>query len=100
MFSWDKTLSFEGETGPYVQYTYARTCSLLKKADIEIDDNVDFSILTDKESFNVIKKLEGFKAAVLGSHDKYEPFYVTRYVVGLAQEFNRFYHECPIILMM
>lgn len=98
MFSWDKTLSFEGETGPYVQYTYARTCSLLKKADIEIDDNVDFSVLTDKESFNVIKKLEGFKAAVLGSHDKYEPFFVTRYVVGLAQEFNRFYHECPIIV--
>lgn len=98
MFSWDKTLSFEGETGPYVQYTYARTCSLLKKADIEIDDDVDFSVLTDKESFNVIKKLEGFKAAVLGSHDKYEPFFVTRYVVGLAQEFNRFYHECPIIV--
>jgi len=98
MFSWDKTLSFEGETGPYVQYTYARTCSLLKKADVEIDDNVDFSVLTDKESFNVIKKLEGFKAAVLGSHDKYEPFFVTRYVVGLAQEFNRFYHECPIIV--
>jgi arginyl-tRNA synthetase len=98
MFSWDKTLSFEGETGPYVQYTYARTCSLLKKADIEIDDNVDFSVLTDKESFNVIKKLEGFKAAVLGSHDKYEPFFITRYVVGLAQEFNRFYHECPIIV--
>ncbi len=98
MFSWEKTLSFEGETGPYVQYSYARTCSLLKKADIEIDDNVDFSVLTDKEAFNVIKKLEGFKTAVLGSHDKYEPFFITRYVVSLAQEFNRFYHECPIIV--
>lgn len=98
MFSWEKTLSYEGETGPYVQYTYARTCSLLKKANIEIDANVDFSILTDKEAFNVIKKLEGFKAAVLGAHDKYEPFFITRYAVGLAQEFNRFYHECPIIV--
>lgn len=98
MFSWDKTLSFEGETGPYVQYTYARTCSLLKRAEIEVDDNVDFSILTDKEAFNVIKKLEGFKSAVLGAHDKYEPFYITRYIVGLAQEFNRFYHECPIVV--
>lgn len=98
MFSWEKTLSYEGETGPYVQYTYARTCSLLKKADIEIDENVDFSILTDKEAFNVIKKLEGFKAAVLGAHDKYEPFFITRYAVALAQEFNRFYHECPIIV--
>ncbi len=98
MFSWDKTLSFEGETGPYVQYTYARTCSLLRKADVEVDDNVDFSVLTDKEAFNVIKKLEGFKAAVMGAHDKYEPFFVTRYAVSLAQEFNRFYHECPIIV--
>ncbi|MGB4438252.1 MAG: arginine--tRNA ligase [Sedimentibacter sp.] len=98
MFSWDKTLSFEGETGPYVQYTYARTCSVLRKADMEVSDDADFSVLTDKESFNVIKKLEGFKAAVLGAHDKYEPFFVSRYIVGLAQEFNRFYHECPIIV--
>lgn len=98
VFSWDKTLSFEGETGPYVQYTYARTCSLLRKADIEIDDEVNYKLLEDKEAFNVIKKLEGFKAAVLFAHDKYEPFYITRYIVALAQEFNRFYHECPIIV--
>ncbi len=98
MFSWDKTLSFEGETGPYVQYSYARTCSLLRKADIEVDDNVDFSVLTDKESFNVIKKVEGFKQAVLDAHEKYEPFFITRYIVSLAQEFNRFYHECSIIV--
>ncbi len=96
-FSWEKTLSFEGETGPYVQYTYARTCSVIRKSDIKISDDVDYSILTDKESFNVIRKLEGFKAAVLSSHDKYEPFFITRYIVGLAQEFNRFYHDNPII---
>ncbi|NYB75910.1 arginine--tRNA ligase [Sedimentibacter hydroxybenzoicus DSM 7310] len=97
-FSWEKTLSFEGETGPYVQYTYARTCSILRKAEQEVNDNVDYSILTDKEAFNVIKKLDGFKSSVLGAHDKYEPFFITRYIVGLAQEFNRFYHECPIIV--
>ncbi|WMJ76542.1 MULTISPECIES: arginine--tRNA ligase [unclassified Sedimentibacter] len=96
-FSWEKTLSFEGETGPYVQYTYARTCSVLRKSETQINDDVDYSILTDKEAFNVIRKLEGFKAAVLSSHDKYEPFFITRYIVGLAQEFNRFYHDNPII---
>ena len=80
-----------------VQYTFARTCSLLRKADIDINDDVDYSVLTDSESFNVIKKLEGFKEAVLNAHDKYEPFMITRYIVGLAQEFNRFYHECQII---
>lgn len=97
-FSWEKTLSFEGETGPYVQYTYARTCSLLRKSDIVVDGNVDYSLLTNKEAFNVIKKLDGFKESVLGAHDKYEPFYITRYIVSLAQEFNRFYHECPILV--
>ena len=97
VFSWDKTLSFEGETGPYVQYTYARTCSILRKADMDINEEVDYSVLTDNESFNVIKKLQGFKEALIVAHDKYEPFIITRYIVGLAQEFNRFYHECPII---
>lgn len=98
VFSWDKTLSFEGETGPYVQYTYARTCSILRKSEVEVTDNVDYSILSDKGAFNVIKKLEGFKVAVLGAHDKYEPFFISRYIVGLAQEFNRFYHDCPILV--
>jgi len=98
MFSWEKTLSFEGETGPYVQYTYARTCSVLKKADIEIDENVDFSILSDKVAFNVIKKLDAFKGAVISAHDRYEPYFITRYIVGLAQDYNRFYHECPILV--
>lgn len=98
MFSWEKTLSFEGETGPYVQYTYARTCSVLKKADIEIDENVDFSILSDKVAFNVVKKLDAFKGAVLSAHDRYEPYFITRYIVGLAQDYNRFYHECPILV--
>ncbi len=96
-FSWERTLSFEGETGPYVQYTYARTCSLLKKADIEIDDSVDFNMLTDKASFNVIKKINEFKDAVISAHDKYEPHIVTRYIVSLAQEFNRFYHDNSIL---
>lgn len=98
MFSWEKTLSFEGETGPYVQYTYARTCSVLKKADIEIDENVDFSILSDKVAFNVIKKLDAFKGAVTSAHDRYEPYFITRYIVGLAQDYNRFYHESPILV--
>ena len=97
VFSWDKTLSFEGETGPYVQYTYARTSSLLRKADIEINDDVDYTVFTDNESFNVIKKLEGFKDAVLNAHAKYEPIMVARYFVGQAQVFNRFYHERPIV---
>lgn len=97
VFSWDKTLSFEGETGPYVQYTYARTCSVLKKADIDITENIDYSLLTDKLSFNVVKKLDDFTNAVLSAAERNEPYFITRFVVGLAQEFNRFYHECSIL---
>lgn len=97
-FSWEKTLSFEGETGPYVQYTYARTCSVLRKANMGIIGDVDFSVLTDKESFNVIKRIDGFKNAVLSAHDKNEPYFITRYAVNLAQDFNRFYHENSIIV--
>lgn len=98
MFSWEKTLSFEGETGPYVQYTYARSCSVLRKADVDITEDVDYSILTDKTAFAVIKRLDAFKDALMSAHDRYEPYFITRYVVGLAQDYNRFYHECPILV--
>lgn len=97
IFSWEKTLSFEGETGPYTQYTFARTCSVLRKADIDIDTNINMEVLTDKLSFNVIRKLSGFENAVLSAYEKNEPYFITRFIVQLAQEYNRFYHECPII---
>lgn len=100
-FSWEKTLSFEGETGPYVQYTYARTCSVLRKANMDIINDIhdiDFGVLTEKSAFNVIKRLDGFKDAVLSAHDKNEPYFITRYAVNLAQDYNRFYHECSILV--
>lgn len=100
-FSWEKTLSFEGETGPYVQYAYARSCSVLRKANMGIINNIDdidFDILTEKSAFNVIKRLDGFKEAVLSAHDKNEPYFITRYAVNLAQDYNRFYHECAILV--
>ncbi len=98
VFSWDKTLSFEGETGPYVQYTYARTCSILSKSNTEISSRINYSILSDKLAFNVIKKIDGFSNAVLSAAERNEPYIITRFIVGLAQEFNRFYHECPILV--
>jgi arginyl-tRNA synthetase len=96
-FSWEKTLSFEGETGPYVQYTYARTCSILRKYQEELDTDIDFSLITGDKEFEILKTLEGFSDIVESSMYKEEPFYITRFIVELAQKFNRFYHESQIL---
>ncbi len=98
VFNWDRMLSFEGETGPYVQYTYTRSNSVINKADYKITDNVDYSILTNEEAVNVIRLLQQFPMVVIKAMEKNEPCIITRYIVDLAQEFNKFYHECPIIV--
>jgi len=97
VFSWEKMLSFEGETGPYVQYTNARACSVLRKAGEEADSSIDFSVLTDDVTVEVIKLLASFNDKVQEAADKYEPSVVSRYLVDLAQAFNKFYHDNAIL---
>src|SRR3712207_3705096 len=96
-FSWSRTLSFEGETGPYVQYTHARCCALKRKANLEITqdmvENVNFDLLTDEDSTDVLKVMETFNKSILNSMRKNEPHIVTRFVLDLAQAFNKFYHN-------
>lgn len=97
-FSWKDVLSFEGTTGPYVQYTYARAKSILRKSGENVSKYViDFDALTDDVTFALIKSLNGYEAAVLNAAEKYEPSIVARYAVSLAAAFNKFYHECPIL---
>ncbi len=96
-FSWDKTLSFEGETGPYVQYTYARTWSIINKAEIDIDENINSELLKEDIEFEIVKSLYEFSDVIEDAMEKYEPFYITRYIVDLAQKYNRFYNKCPIL---
>ncbi len=98
VFSWQKMLSFEGETGPYVQYTNARACSVLKKAGVtEVSADVDYSHLTDDAAVEVVKLLASFNDKVKDAADKYEPSIVSRYLVDLAQAFNKFYHDNVIL---
>lgn len=97
-FSLSKTLSFEGETGPYVQYTHARACSVLRKAnDLSLSD-IDYKHLTDEASQTVIRLLSKFNEVVVLAHRNYEPHSVARYAVELAQAFNRFYHDNAILV--
>ncbi len=97
-FSWDEVLSFEGTTGPYVQYTYARAKSILRKSGgVQKNAAIDYSVLTDDVSFGLVKTLLGYEAAIAGAVERYEPSVVARYLITLATAFNRFYHECPIL---
>ena len=94
IFDWNEILSFDGETGPYVQYTYARAKSILRKNEIK-DDSI-LALLDSQEEFELAKTLNGFNDAVLVAIDKYEPSIVTRYVLQVAKDFNKFYNNCPI----
>lgn len=97
-FSWEKTLSFEGETGPYAQYTYARTCSILNKYGKKVSTDVDYNLIKDDKEFEVIKALSNFGEVIESSMEKNEPFYITRYIIDLAQKFNKFYNNCHILV--
>lgn len=97
-FSWKDVLSFEGATGPYVQYTYARAKSILRKAEINVTRNkIDYNTLMDDRTYALIKILNGYKTAVPSAAEKYEPSIVAKYIISLAAAFNKFYQECPIL---
>lgn len=106
-FSWDDALSFEGETGPYVQYTHARACSLLAKGADEFKYEVnrerdEWELFIPEASgeeaeFKLVKQLSRFGDIVAQAAVKLEPSLIARYLVDTAQAFNRFYHHCPIL---
>ena len=95
-FSWDKVLNFDGETAPYVQYTHARACSVLRRAG-ERPEAFDASLLNDPESVALLKAIAAFPEAVKGAADKYEPYVVARAIMQISNAFNRFYYEQRIM---
>lgn len=98
VFSYDKVLNFDGETAPYVQYTYARCASALRKGgDIDFD-NMDLSAITTDEGYDVIKSVITFGDSVRLAAKLREPCYVTRHIVDLAEKFNRFYIDHRILV--
>ncbi|MBF1044759.1 MAG: arginine--tRNA ligase [Peptostreptococcus sp.] len=97
-FSWDRTLSFEGETGPYVQYTHARCCAVLRKAGQPVSADINYELLSDQDAADVLSVLENFNKSIMTAMNKNEPHIVTRFVLDLAQAFNKFYHNSPILV--
>ena len=95
VFNYDKVLNFDGETGPYVQYTHARCCSVLAKGTLGREK--DFSALDNEESVEVVKLLDTFPDAVREAADKREPCVLSRHIVELAKAYNKFYLAHRII---
>ncbi|MCL2375070.1 MAG: arginine--tRNA ligase [Firmicutes bacterium] len=94
VFSLDKALNFDGETAPYLQYTHARCCSILEKADNKAKANDD---LSDDEGFELVKMIDKYDTVIEQAALKYEPSIIARYLVDLAQSFNRYYISHRIV---
>lgn len=96
-FKWDKVLNFDGETGPYVQYTYVRCASILRTVtSFNKDSAIDYSLLLDEEAIALLKEINRFPQVVADAAEKYEPCIVARFAMDVAQSFSRFYNACRI----
>ena len=92
----EDALNFDGNTGPYAQYTYARTCSVLEKAQgINRDVKINYEI-NDKEKA-LLRTLSLFPEKILQALNEYEPSVITRYILDVCTAFNGFYHDCQIL---
>jgi arginyl-tRNA synthetase len=94
-FDWEQALSFDGESSPYIQYSYARANSILRK--VKFDKKFNFNLLTKKEEIALIKLLSNFPDIISKSFRDLKPNYIANYSYELAQTFNEFYHNCNVI---
>lgn len=94
-FNIDAALSFEGNTGPYAQYTHARCCSILSKADYR--EKSEKCEITEKCEADLLKVISLFPEKVNSAIADYEPSVITRYIIDVCSAFNRFYHDCKIL---
>ena len=96
-FNPENSLSFEGETGPYVQYVHARICSIFEKHGKEISEKADLQLLSSREEQNLIRLLAQFPQKVEEAAAQYKPLIICRYALDLSQSFNIFYHQRSIL---
>jgi len=96
-FDWDAILSFEGETGPYVQYAHARLCSILRKYGQAPAERVNFSLLAEPEEFALAKGMAGLGPAVRRAAESCEPAMVSQYLLDLCARFSSYYHRHKVV---
>ncbi len=96
VFNPEESLSFEGYTGPYIQYTVARINSILKKAGYK-NSKINFGLLNNDLDFKLNKMLDLFKEVIIKSCDEYKPSLLANYIFELSQLFNEYYHKYPVI---
>jgi len=96
-FALEEVVQFEGETGPYVQYTHARAMSILRKANHTVDKEAAFS-LTDDDAWEVLKLIENYPNVVRFAEEKCEPSAIAKYVINLAQAFNKYYAHTKVLV--
>ncbi|OGV97325.1 arginine--tRNA ligase [Microgenomates group bacterium RBG_16_45_19] len=96
-FKWEEVLNFEGESGPYLQYSHARLCSLQRKYSRPISSEVDFQKIAGREEYQLTKLLENFPETVKNAAEQYEPHIIANYLLKLAGVFNTYYQNVRII---
>lgn len=100
-FDWDRMLSFDGETGPYLQYTHARSCSILRKAQAEknlsVTGKFSAELLNTPEEAAVITQLYNFPEVLIKVLQTYKPHHLANYLITLAQSYNEFYAKCQVV---
>lgn len=97
VFDWDEVLNFEGETGPYIQYTHARLCSILRKYGKPVTAEIHFELLKEDEAFILIKNLGQFPSIILKAAEFYEPSLICNYLIDVCGNLNRFYNAHRVL---
>ena len=96
-FSWKKMLNFDGETGPYAQYTHARCCSVLRKAGGYDEADIGCTLLSGEAETALVKAIAAFPDTVKAAAEKYEPYLIARAAIEICSRFNKFYYDCRIM---
>ena len=97
IFNADESISFEGETGPYIQYCYARIASIISKSGIEIDSDINWGIFNHKHEFDLINQLNYFPEVIDSAEQTYNVHLIAQYLLNICQMFNSFYSSCQVI---
>ncbi|MFX1601558.1 MAG: arginine--tRNA ligase [Promethearchaeota archaeon] len=97
VFKPDESISFEGETGPYIQYCYARIASIISKSEMQVSTNINWDLLIHKNELALIKQLAYFPEIVNSAEETYNIHLIAQYLLTLCQIFNSFYSSCQVI---